>query len=229
MGQLVTLFEPPAQKDAVGRPRRCGHLRGRPSPRSGPTFDLANACRSATAPPSDWGGTKSTEISDENYAASFQALTGYPPYGYQKRVARLLFEGRNLVVRAPTGAGKTWAVLAPFFCGGWTAPPARLIYALPLRTLANGIYREARTAAAKLGKPLEPVVVGKRETERPLVTLQTGEQPDDQFFDRGRIIVTTYNQLLSGLLSGPYGLSDRLHNINAAAIAGALVVFDEFH
>ena len=31
------------------------------------------------------------------------------------------------------------------------------------------------------------------------------------------------------MLEGPYGLSDRLHNINAAAIAGALVVFDEFH
>jgi len=46
--------------------------------------------------------------------------------------------------------------------------------------------------------------------------------------DRGRIIVTTYDQLLSGLLDQPYGLSDRLHNINAAAIAGALIVFDEY-
>ncbi|MCS6927799.1 MAG: CRISPR-associated helicase Cas3', partial [Candidatus Binatia bacterium] len=68
-----------------------------------------------------------------------------------------------------------------------------------------------------------------REVIRPYVTLQTGEQPDDRFFDRGTIIVTTYDQLLSGLLDGPYGLSDRLHNVNAAAIAGALVVFDEFH
>ncbi|MGH7934312.1 MAG: DEAD/DEAH box helicase, partial [Candidatus Binataceae bacterium] len=177
----------------------------------------------------DWGGIWPTELSDENYAASFQALTGYPPYDYQKRVARLLFEGRNLVVRAPTGAGKTWAVLAPFFCDGWNAPPARLIYALPLRTLANGIYREARCAAGKLGKPVDAVTEGRRETTHPFVTLQTGEQPDDEFFDRGRIIVTTYDQVLSGLLCSPYGLSDRRHNVNAAAIAGALVVFDEFH
>jgi CRISPR-associated endonuclease/helicase Cas3 len=140
-----------------------------------------------------------------------------------------LFEGRNLVVRAPTGAGKTWAVLAPFLCGGWTAQPARLIYALPLRSLANGIYREAREAAGKIGKPLEPVVEGKLETQHPFVTLQTGEQPDDPFFDRGRVIVTTYDQVLSGLLCGPYGLSERLHNLNAAAITGSLVVFDEFH
>jgi CRISPR-associated endonuclease/helicase Cas3 len=61
------------------------------------------------------------------------------------------------------------------------------------------------------------------------VTLQTGERPDDRFFDRGRIIVTTYDQVLSGLLCGPYGLSDRLHNVNAASVVGALVVFDEFH
>jgi CRISPR-associated endonuclease/helicase Cas3 len=68
-----------------------------------------------------------------------------------------------------------------------------------------------------------------REEVRPFVTLQTGEQPDDRFFDRGEIIVTTYDQLLSGFLDGPYGLSDRLHNINAAVLAGSLVVFDEFH
>ena len=107
--------------------------------------------------------------------------------------------------------------------------PARLIYALPLRTLANGIYREARHAAMKLGEPIDAATEGRRETTHPFVTLQTGEQPDDPFFDWGRIIVTTYDQILSGLLCSPYGLSGRLHNVNAAAIAGALVVFDEFH
>src|ERR1700685_2689231 len=124
-----------------------------------------------------------------DYEAQFQALTGHPPYEYQFEVARLLFAGRNVIMRAPTGAGKTWAVLAPFFCVEWTARPARLIYALPLRTLANGIYRDACCPAAKLGKPLEPVVEKSRETRHPFVTLQTGEQPDDPFFDRGSIIV----------------------------------------
>ena len=104
--------------------------------------------------------------SDENYAASFHALTGYPPFDYQLEVARLLFDGRNVVLRAPTGAGKTWAVLAPFFSDDWRARPARLIYALPLRTLANGIYREAQTAA---GRPrpgsfsvISPIVVSSK-------------------------------------------------------------------
>ena len=139
-------------------------------------------------------------------------------------------EGRSIVLRAPTGAGKTWSVVVPFFYPDWQRRPARLIYALPLRTLAQGIYREARETARQLGLPIEAELDTRgREQVSPYVTLQTGEQPDDCFFDRGRIVITTYDQLLSGLLDQPYGLSQRLHNINAAAVAGALVVFDEFH
>ncbi len=164
------------------------------------------------------------------YTAFFQRLTGRTPYGYQVHVATELFSGCNVVVRAPTGAGKTWAVLAPFLFEGWERRPGRLIYALPLRTLAQGVYREAREAAGRLGYRLEPREDDHgREIEGPFVTLQTGEQPDDRFFDRGRVIVTTYDQVLSGLLCGPYGLSDRLHNVNAACVVGALIVFDEFH
>ena len=164
------------------------------------------------------------------YIEHFRALTDHPPYKYQEQVAKLLFEGHDVLLRAPTGAGKTLAVLAPFFSDEWAAKPSRLIYALPLRTLAQGIYREALEAARKLGKPTDAVIdANGREVVAPFVTLQTGEQPDDEFFARGRIIVTTYDQVLSGVLCGPYGLSDRLHNVNAAAIAGALVVFDEFH
>lgn len=164
------------------------------------------------------------------YEQVFARITRLKPYPYQVRVARELIAGKHVVVRAPTGAGKTWAVLAPFLGDVWPGRPAKLIYALPLRTLAQGIYRQARDAAEKCGHPVEPEVDARgREIVPPYVTLQTGEQPDDPFFDRGTIIVTTYDQVLSGLLGGPFGLSDRLHNINAAALVGAIVVFDEFH
>ncbi|MGH7314341.1 MAG: CRISPR-associated helicase Cas3', partial [Candidatus Rokuibacteriota bacterium] len=169
-------------------------------------------------------------IDSEAYRVFFQHLTLRTPYDYQVRVAAELFSGRNVVLRAPTGAGKTWAVLAPFLFDGWEQRPARLIYALPLRTLAQGVYREAQDAAARLEYRLDAREDERgHEMEGPFVTLQTGERPDDRFFDRGRIIVTTYDQVLSGLLCGPYGLSDRLHNVNAASVVGALVVFDEFH
>jgi CRISPR-associated endonuclease/helicase Cas3 len=167
---------------------------------------------------------------EDRYREFFRQLTGHAPFDYQVRVGRLLCEGKNIVLRAPTGAGKTWSVLVPFLFPEWKEAPARLIYALPLRTLAQGVYREARETARRLGLAVEGEQDGRgREVVSPFVTLQTGEQPDDRFFDRGRIIVTTYDQLLSGLLDGPYGLSDRLHNVNAAAVAGSVVVFDEFH
>ncbi len=118
----------------------------------------------------------------------------------------------------------------PFFYPDWANRPSRLIYALPLRTLAQGVYHEARQLAARLGYSVDGELDGRgRESRPPYVTLQTGEHPDDAFFDRGKIVVTTYDQVLSGLLCGPYGLSDRLHNINSAAIGGSLLVFDEFH
>ena len=167
---------------------------------------------------------------ESTYRTFFRRATGRDAHEYQVKVAQQLMEGRSVVLRAPTGAGKTWSVLVPFFSADWQRRPTRLIYALPLRTLAQGIFREAREMARQLGLPIEAKLNQRgREQVSPYVTLQTGEQPDDRFFDRGRIIVTTYDQLLSGLLDQPYGLSERLHNINAAAVAGALVVFDEFH
>ena len=114
--------------------------------------------------------------------------TGRDAYEYQVKVAEQLMEGRSIVLRAPTGAGKTWSVVVPFFYPDWQRRPARLIYALPLRTLAQGIYREARETARQLGLPIEAELDTRgREQVSPYVTLQTGEQPDDCFFDRGRV------------------------------------------
>jgi CRISPR-associated endonuclease/helicase Cas3 len=143
-------------------------------------------------------------LNEESYRRHFSTVTSFSPHDYQVEVAKWLYDGRNVLLRAPTGAGKTWAALAPFVWEDWTARPARLIYALPLRTLAQGIYREALDLARRLSKPTEPELnESSREVVSPFVTIQTGEQPEDPFFDRGRIIITTYDQLLSGLLCGP--------------------------
>ncbi len=138
------------------------------------------------------------------------------PHAYQTEVARRVLAGENLVLRAPTGSGKTLSVLVPYIVGRRECRYSRLIYALPLRTLVHSIRDEAERVVRALDVSLT-------------VTVQTGEDPDDEFFARGDIIVCTYDQLLSGLLGGPYGLSPKLANMNAACVAGALVVFDEFH
>ena len=136
------------------------------------------------------------------------------PRPYQSDLAELLKTNRHLVLRAPTGAGKTLAVLAPFILLREEIKVAGLIYVLPLRTLVEAVSEEAQELAK--AHNLE-------------VAVQTGERADSEFFHRADIIVTTFDQLLSGLLCEPYGLSNKLWNINAAAIAGKMIVFDEFH
>jgi CRISPR-associated endonuclease/helicase Cas3 len=155
---------------------------------------------------------------DDQYDQFFASLSdeGFLPYDYQRRVAKAIWRRDNVILRAPTGAGKTIAVLAPFLYSREKIGARRLIYALPLRSLAQGIYREAQETCQRIGTGVQ-------------VTMQTGEQPDDPFFTRGDIIVTTYDQVLSGLLCGPYGLSPSQHNVNAATVAGNIVIFDEFH
>lgn len=155
------------------------------------------------------------------FTTFFERCSHYDsPYDYQVAVAEHLDSGRHVEVWAPTGAGKTLAVLAPFlwqYERGGRRRWDRLIYVLPLRSLVESIAVEAEKVVAKLGRADVSVKV------------QTGERPDERFFAEGTIIVTTYDQLLSGALEGPYGLPGVLHNINAAAVAGALVVFDEYH
>lgn len=148
-----------------------------------------------------------------SYSQRFEELSGHAPWGFQSAVAEALFARRNVVVSAPTGLGKTFAALAPFLLDRGRIGVTRLIYVLPLRTLVNSIHEQASELAGRFG--LE-------------ARIQTGETPGDPFYEAD-ITVTTYDQLLSGLLGAPYSLAGRLYNMNCAAIAGALVVFDEFH
>src|SRR5450755_2608225 len=77
-----------------------------------------------------------------SYGEFFRALTGFHPHPYQERVGERLRAGNSVILRVPTGAGKTWAAVAPFLC-----PLAdghrivdRLLYALPLRSLASSLH-----------------------------------------------------------------------------------------
>jgi hypothetical protein len=45
----------------------------------------------------------------ESFEKFFRRATGWPPYGFQMKLAR---DGLPAVVQAPTGAGKTGIVLA---------------------------------------------------------------------------------------------------------------------
>lgn len=154
----------------------------------------------------------------------FEKLTGFKPYSFQEKVFHSITNGQNVILQVPTGGGKTWASLAPFLYlwNNWKSGnefaenfPRKLIYSLPLRTLANSIYKN----------------VAKNELVNEcnlLVSLQTGENPQDRFFESD-IIFTTIDQTLSNALGIPLSLSERLGNINAGAVFSSYLIFDEFH
>lgn len=136
------------------------------------------------------------------------------PFPYQERVADRLLNGKSVILQAPTGAGKTWAAVAPFLYSRTKNNPIgdRLIYALPLRSLASNLHESTK----------------RFDDKNTNISLQIGGDANDPFF-RDDIIFTTIDQLLSSYLLHPVGLSPRSDNINAGALPGALIVLDEFH
>ncbi|MGE5599459.1 MAG: CRISPR-associated helicase Cas3' [Bacteroidota bacterium] len=160
----------------------------------------------------------------DNKPSLFRALIGKDadPYPYQLRVADRLAAGGSVLLSAPTGAGKTWAALLGFLAGYRTGSPHadRVLYALPLRSLATGLYRSTSAACAR--------VTDWGPDDRPSISIQTGEEKEDPFFT-GDVVFTTIDQLLAGYLQIPLSLPTRLANINAGALVGCLAVLDEVH
>jgi CRISPR-associated endonuclease/helicase Cas3 len=142
----------------------------------------------------------------------FKNKFGYKPYLYQSKVMEALLTGKNVILSVPTGAGKTWASVIPFLYAQENPDihfPKKMIYSLPLRALANSIHEDVSKIVAQ-------------------TSIQTGEYSDDPYFEKD-IIFSTIDQTLSNFLCFPLPLSQRQANINAGALIGSYLVFDEFH
>lgn len=149
----------------------------------------------------------------------FKKITGFAPYQYQLKVAELLLSGKNVILTVPTGAGKTWASIMPFLYAQQSGKfdfPQKMIYSLPLRTLANSIYSDVSE------------VLQKKAEFKGLTSIHTGEYKNDEHFEND-IIFSTIDQTLSNFLCFPLSLSKRQANVNAGALVGSYLVFDEFH
>ncbi len=148
---------------------------------------------------------------------SFATIFNVPgPYGYyQIEPAEHLLAGRNVILQAPTGSGKTKAALFPYLLARRQAIdfPQKLLYCVPMRVLARSFYDDLR-------KDGQHGALDAR--------LQTGEQQDDRRLE-GEVTFATIDQVLSSFLSIPYALSLRQGNLNAGAVVSSYLVFDEFH
>ncbi|MFW5941889.1 MAG: CRISPR-associated helicase Cas3' [Chloroflexota bacterium] len=143
-------------------------------------------------------------------------------YDFQKELARVIRSGRNVLLQAPTGAGKTLAALVPFL-QAWSQAtervPRHCIYSVPMRVLANQFTHEYERFVKETLQKVATV---------PRVHIQTGEQPNDPEFEAD-LTFATIDQVLSSWLLQPYSLSRRKGNLNAGALVGSYLVFDEFH
>lgn len=148
-----------------------------------------------------------------SYKDFYTSHLGFTPYSYQNKVAELLLSGKNLILSVPTGAGKTWASIMPFLYAKEKQInfPSKLIYSLPLRTLTNSIYDDVKNVISENS-----------------ISIQTGEFSSDPYFESD-IVFSTIDQTLSSFLCFPLSLSHSQANINAGALVGSYLVFDEFH
>ncbi|MEL6526684.1 MAG: DEAD/DEAH box helicase, partial [Chloroflexota bacterium] len=146
-------------------------------------------------------------------------MTKRQAYQHQVEVAQLVLAGKNIILQAPTGAGKTLAALMPFLNAVQNRGdfPSRCIYSVPMRVLANQFTEEYR-------KEIEDSSYADDIT----IAMQTGENQGARELDKN-LIFATIDQTLSSFLLSPYSLSKRKSNINAGAVVGSYLVFDEFH
>jgi len=153
----------------------------------------------------------------------FRMATGYPPHGYQARVAR---DGLPDVLQAPTGTGKTGIILAWLWrlrnADLGESTPRRLVYALPQRSLVEQVSGETEKWLASLnltGEVALHVVMGGR-----------GESQWQwrQDMDKPAIIVGTVDSLVSKALNRGYGIGRAKFPVDFALVTnGAHWVIDE--
>ena len=137
------------------------------------------------------------------YKEFFVTSTRNQPYPYQERLAEQ--PNLPLLLQAPTGSGKTEAILLSWLWrrrGHWdhnvrTSTPRRLVYCLPMRTLVEQTGDRINGCLGRLGL----------SGEIPLTLLMGGESPDRWWLhpERDSIVIGTQDMLLSRALNRGYG------------------------
>ena len=143
----------------------------------------------------------------------FRKVTGFAPYEYQKEAMDFLIDGKSLIIRAPTGSGKTELALIPFIYYLNDYLPPQLIYSLPTRTLVESIGERATKYAS---------------FKKLRVAIHHGKKATSSLFEED-IIVTTIDQTAGAYLSVPLSMPKKWGNIFVGGVASALTVFDEVH
>ncbi len=153
----------------------------------------------------------------EEFRAFFKQITNNEPYPHQLKTFEELAKGNSVILRAPTGSGKSEAVFVPFLALRGSVLPPRLIYSLPMRSLVNQLAERFRSYSQTAHSP-SPM----------RVAAQHGERPESVLF-YADAVVATIDQVITSYACAPLTLGVRHGNIPAGAVATGFLVFDEVH
>lgn len=132
------------------------------------------------------------------------------PTHYQTLIQEKIRQGKSVLVVAPTGLGKTFAVT-----GDLTEGFCKTIYAVPLRALGNDIKRSVGEMTGADGNKLNPVI-------------HHGGVQDSTLFNED-FVVTTYDQVVCGVPGLPLSLPLKSGHAVAGALLMSRLIFDEAH
>ncbi len=155
-----------------------------------------------------------------SFDTAFESIVGKKCYGFQRKAFLALCESRPVIIRAPTGSGKSEAVLFPFLILADGNLPHQMIYSLPTRSLVEDLGKRFQDYAK--GKPLS-------------AKIHHGKKPESPYFfdtESGKtenIVVTTIDQTVASYACTPLSAPPRHGNIAAGAISSSFLVFDEVH
>jgi CRISPR-associated endonuclease/helicase Cas3 len=128
---------------------------------------------------------------------------------FQNTVKSNLTEGKSTIVSVPTGLGKTLAAILPFIENASDRLGTRIIYSLPIRALAKGVYEEFKNQGVE-------------------AVIHHGEEPESNIFSESTII-TTVDQYFTAFAGTPISWSSSVGHTAAGAILTSYAVFDEIH
>ena len=131
------------------------------------------------------------------------------PTGFQSAVQGLINQGKSILLVAPTGVGKTFAVTGDLQDGFH-----KTIYAVPLRALGSGI-RYAIKGLKRNGHDINPVI-------------HHGDLQESELFSE-EVIITTYDQVVCAVPGLPLSLPLRSGHAVAGALLMSRLILDEVH
>lgn len=131
------------------------------------------------------------------------------PTKFQLEVQKRLKAGKNLLLIAPTGLGKTFAVTSDL-----QDEYNKTIYAVPLRSLGGGIQK-AINELHRDGKKIN-------------AKIHHGDSQESMLFSE-EVIITTYDQVVCGVPGLPLSLPLKAGHAVAGALLMSRLVLDEVH